>query len=191
MALVLLAATAPARDRPTPLADQPFVAAPLAVGAAWYPEQWPGAAWDADLTLMSEARLRVVRMGEFAWARMEPEDGKFDFAWLDRAIAAAARHGLKVVLGTPTAAPPIWLTEQHPDVLRVNADASVEGHGKRRQFSFASVTYRRYAVRIAQEMARRYGHNPAVVGWQIDNEIGIPSFDSDARAQWAAWLEQR
>jgi beta-galactosidase len=191
VASVLLAAAAPARDRPAPLADQPFVAAPLAVGAAWYPEQWPEEEWDADLTLMSEARLRVVRVGEFAWARMEPEDGKFDFAWLDRAIAAATRHGLKVVLGTPTAAPPIWLTEQHPDVRRVNADASVEGPGKRRQFSFASATYRRFAIRIAGEMARRYGHNPAVVGWQVDNEIGIPSFDADARAQWAAWLKQR
>lgn len=188
---VLLAATAPARDRPLPLADRPFVAAPLAVGAAWYPEQWPEEGWDADLVLMSEAQLRVVRVGEFAWARMEPEDGKFDFAWLDRAIAAAARHGLKVVLGTPTAAPPIWLTEQYPDVRRVNANASVEGHGKRRQFSFASTTYRRYAIRIAGEMARRYGHNPAVVGWQIDNEIGVPSFDPDAHTQWAAWLKQR
>jgi len=169
----------------------PFTAQPLAVGAAWYPEQWGEAQWDIDLAAMRRANLSVVRIGEFAWAKMEPADGRFDFQWLDRAIAAAARHGLRVVIGTPTAAPPIWLTLAHPDVRRVNADGTIEGHGERRQFSFASSTYRQYAVRIANKLAERYGHNPDVVGWQIDNEIGVPSFDRDAGALWAQWLARR
>src|SRR5206468_11650907 len=113
----------------------------------------------------------------FAWRRMERADGRFDFEWLDRAIADAGRHGIKVVLGTPTAAPPAWLTSSHPDTRRVNENGSVEGHGGRRQFSFASATYRRYARRIATAMAEHFGHNANVVGWQIDNEIGPPSFD--------------
>lgn len=169
----------------------PFSAAPIAMGSSWYPEQWPEARWDSDLALMERAHLNVVRVGEFAWARMEPREGAFDFAWLDRAIAAAARRGIRVVIGTPTAAPPIWLTEAHPDVLRVDADGSVAGHGARRQFSYASATYRRYAARIASELAKRYGHNPSVVGWQIDNEIGVPSYDREAKASWAAWLATR
>lgn len=176
---------------PAMAAERPFTAPPLAVGASWYPEQWPEARWEADLALMERAHLSVVRIGEFAWARMEPEDGRFDFAWLDRAIAAARRHGLKVVLGTPSAAPPIWLTQAHPDIRRMEEDGHIQGHGERRQFSVASATYRRYAVRIATEMARRYGHNPTVVGWQIDNEIGLESFDPEAKARWANWLAAR
>lgn len=180
--LLLLALPARAAD---------FAAPPLAVGSSWYPEQWPEAQWDSDLAAMRKAGLRVVRVGEFAWARMEPEDGRFDFGWLDRAIAAAARHGLKLVLGTPTAAPPIWLQEAHPDILRIGPDGRADAHGTRRQFSVASATYRRYATRIAAEMAKRYGHDPRVAGWQIDNEIGLPSFDPEARAQWAQWLAAR
>lgn len=187
LAAALLGPTATAAVANLP----PFTAQPLAVGASWYPEQWPEAQWEADLAAMERAHFSVVRIGEFAWARMEPADGKFDFAWLDRAIAAAAKHGLRVVIGTPTAAPPIWLTEAHPDVRRVNADGSIEGHGDRRQFSFASTTYRRYATRIASELSRRYGRNPNVVGWQIDNEIGVPSFDPEAKTRWSRWLASR
>lgn len=168
-----------------------FVAPPLAVGSSWYPEQWPETQWDSDLAAMRKAGLTVVRVGEFAWARMEPEDGRFDFGWLDRAVVAADRHGLKLVLGTPTAAPPIWLQQAHPDILRVGPDGRADIHGTRRQFSVASATYRRYATRIATEMAKRYGHDPRVVGWQIDNEIGLPSFDPEARGLWAQWLAAR
>jgi len=189
--LLLAAGAAPGSASPPASAPAPFVTAPLAIGASWYPEQWPEAEWDADLARMQRSGLTVVRVGEFAWARLEPADGAFDFAWLDRAIAAAARHGIRVVIGTPTAAPPIWLTEAHPDVLRVNEDGSVEGHGERRQFSFASATYRTYARRIAAKLAERYGRNPNVVGWQIDNEIGVPSFDREAKARWATWLAAR
>ena len=169
----------------------PMTAPPLSVGASWYPEQWPEARWDTDLALMERAHLSVIRIGEFAWARMEPSDGAFDFAWLDRAVAAAARHGMKVVIGTPTAAPPIWLTEAHADVRRMEEDGRVQGHGERRQFSVASATYRRYATRIAGALAERYGRNPAVVGWQVDNEIGLESFDPEAKRRWAAWLAAR
>jgi len=163
----------------------------LGFGVAWYPEQWPEQRWPTDLDTMRTAHMNVVRIGEFAWSRMEPADGRFDFAWMDRAIAAASARGLKVVLGTPTAAPPAWLTAAHPDVLRVNEDGSVEGHGGRRQFSFASATYRRYARRIAAAMAERYGRNPAVIGWQIDNEVGPPSFDREAQALWHGWLQRK
>ncbi|WP_369977177.1 beta-galactosidase [Xanthomonas bundabergensis] len=176
-----------ARAQATRYAD----AAPLLLGVAWYPEQWPEAQWEHDLALMEAAHVRVVRIGEFAWSRMEPREGQYDFAWMDRAIAAAARHRMVVVLGTPTAAPPAWLTQAYPDTLRVGEDGVRDEHGNRQQFSFASARYRRFAHAIAEQMAQRYGRNPHVVGWQLDNEYAQASFDPEAKAQFHAWLQRK
>lgn len=96
----------------------------LLLGTAWYPEQWPESRWEEDLQLMEAAHVKFVRVGEFAWSRMEPSEGKFEFDWLERAISAAARHHIAVVLGTPTATPPAWLTQKYPDTLRVSPTAS-------------------------------------------------------------------
>ena len=169
-------------------AEQPL---PLRIGTAWYPEQWPESRWDADLALMQGAHFNVVRVGEFAWSTMEPSEGHYNFAWLDRAVALAAEHHIAVVLGTPTAAPPAWLTAKYPDTLRVEEDGRRAEHGNRQQFSYASPRYRVFAAAIARAIARRYGHNPDVIGWQIDNEIGAPTFDSFAIAQWHAWLARK
>jgi len=174
-------------ERATAFADKPAVA----VGVAWYPEQWPEERWETDLRLMRETGFNTVRIAEFAWSRMEPEEGRFDFAWLDRAIAAAKRHGMMVVIGTPTAAPPAWLTQKYPEVLRVDENGARAGHGGRRHFSFASARYRDFCRQIATELAKRYGHDPAVVGWQIDNEVGPPSFDEESVAAWHAFLQKR
>src|SRR5215469_14835675 len=133
---------------------------PVLLGAAWYPEQWPESRWDADLSLMEAAHINLGRVGEFAWSAMEPSEGNYDFAWLDRAIAMAAKHHICVVLGTPTAAPPAWLTTKYPDTLRVDEKGVRDEHGNRQQFSFASARYRRFAHEIAEKMAERYGHNP-------------------------------
>ncbi|MFC4846221.1 beta-galactosidase [Hephaestia sp. GCM10023244] len=173
--------------RATGYADVPAIA----VGAAWYPEHWPESRWETDLKLMKATGFNTVRLAEFAWSRMEPEEGKFDFAWLDRAIAAAQRHGFMVVLGTPSAAPPAWLTQKYPDTLRVDENGRRAGHGGRRHFSFASKRYRELSRRIAVEMTKRYGHHPAVVGWQIDNEVGPASFDAESVAAWHAFLKAR
>jgi beta-galactosidase len=166
-------------------------APPLLVGAAWYPEQWPESRWDADLALMEAAHIHLVRVGEFAWSTMEPAEGDYQWAWLDHAIAAAAKHHIVVVLGTPTPTPPAWMTRKYPEILRVEQDGRVDEHGNRQQFSFANPHYRELTRDIARRMAERYGKNPNVVGWQIDNEISAVSFDKDARAQWHAWLQKK
>jgi beta-galactosidase len=140
---------------------------------------------------MEQAHINVVRIGEFAWSTMEPSEGRYNFAWLDRVIALAARHHIDVVLGTPTAAPPAWLTMKYPDTLRIEEDGHRAEHGNRAQFSCASPRYRLFAARIAREMAHRYGSNPNVIGWQIDNEIGAPTFDQFAKAQWHRWLAHK
>ncbi len=165
----------------------------ILLGTAWYPEQWPESRWEEDLRLMEAADIRVVRITEFAWSRMEPSEGHYDFDWLDRAIALAAKHHIASVLGTPTATPPAWLTLKHPEVLRVEPDGQRVTHGNRAHASAASSVYREYCRKIAEQMAERYGKNPNVVGWQFDNEYGyaLMSYDDETRAQFRQWLKAK
>ena len=163
----------------------------LWLGAAWYPEQWPEARWPKDLALMQAAGINVVRVGEFAWSALEPHQGQYHFGWLERAIAEAARHHIFVVIGTPTDAPPAWLTSRYPQVLRVHANGRRAQHGNRRQFSYASPQYRRFCRDIVTRLAERFGHNPDVIGWQIDNEYTNESYDPGTRRLFQQWLQRR
>ena len=133
---------------------------PLILGTAWYPEQWPESRWDADLDLMQKAGVRMVRVGEFAWSRMEPTEGQYDLAWLDRAVAEAGKHGIYTVIGTPSAAPPAWLTQKYPETLRTMEDGRKDQHGNRQQFNWANPKYRVLARGMAEELAKKFGHNP-------------------------------
>lgn len=164
---------------------------PILLGAAWYPEQWPESQWDKDLGRMEAAHIDVVRVGEFAWSTMEPSEGQYDFEWLDRAIALAAKHHICVVLGTPTAAPPDWLTTRYPETLRMDENGRRAEHGNRQQFSFTDPKYRQFAHDIAEQMAIHFGHNPDVVGWQLDNEYAEPDFGPTARQQFHWWLQKK
>lgn len=163
----------------------------LLMGSAWYPEQWPESRWDADLNLMEKAHLRVARVGEFAWSREEPQEGRYDFEWLERAVRMAEKHHIAIVIGTPTDAPPAWLTAAHPDTLLVDAEGRRAEHGSRRQFNYASPLYRRYCSEIVEQLARRFGHDPNVIGWQIGNEYTDESFDPETKRQFQQWLERR
>ncbi len=163
----------------------------LLLGAAWYPEQWPESRWDEDLRLMEEAHITFARIGEFAWSRLEPSEGQYDFDWLERAIDKAAQHHVAIVLGTPTAAPPAWLTQKYPDTLLIGADGRSAVHGNRQQFSFASPRYREFCRQIAGEMANRFGHNANVIGWQIDNEYSEVSYDDYTKQQFQQWLKAK
>jgi beta-galactosidase len=161
------------------------------LGTAWYPEQWPESRWDADLELMQKAGINMVRVGEFAWSRMEPQDGQYDLDWLDRAVAAAGRHGIYTVIGTPGAAPPAWLTQKYPETLRTMEDGRKDQHGNREQFNWANPKYLEKTRLMAEQLAKRFGHNPWVIGWQIDNEYGNISFDDATKAQFQDWLKAR
>jgi beta-galactosidase len=142
---------------------------------------------------MEAADLKVVRIAEFAWSRMEPSEGHYDFDWLERAISLAAKHHIVSVLGTPTATPPAWLTQKYPDTLRVEPDGQRVKHGNRAHASATSPRYREFCRRIAEQMAIRFGHNPNVVGWQIDNEYGyaLMSYDDVTRQQFQDWLKTK
>ena len=164
---------------------------PLLLGAAWYPDQWPESRWDKDLQLMEGAHLRVIRVGEFAWSSEEPAEARYDLDWLERAIRLAEKHHIAVVLGTPTDAPPAWLTAKYPETLRVNADGRRAEHGGRRQFNYADPLYRKFCAEIVTRLAQRFGHDPDVIGWQIGNEYTDESFDAGTRRQFDDWLEAK
>jgi len=176
-----------------PLPTQPAGTDAIMVGTAWYPEQWPESRWEEDLRLMEAAHVTVVRIAEFAWSRMEPSEGHYDFDWLARAINQAAKHHIVSVLGTPTAAPPAWLTQKYPDTLRVEENGQRVTHGNRAHGSSTSPRYREFCRKIAEQMAIRFGHDPNVVGWQIDNEYGyaLMSFDDTTRKMFQDWLQAK
>src|SRR6058998_2910814 len=113
-------------------------------GVAYYPEQWEESDWEPDARRMRECGVNAVRMGEFAWALMEPSEGRYDFALFDRAIATMGRYGIKTILGTPTAAPPKWLTRKYPEVLHVFESGRPADDQSRRHYCYNSVVYRRF-----------------------------------------------
>jgi len=165
----------------------------ILVGTAWYPEQWPESRWEEDLRLMEAANIKLVRIAEFSWSRMEPSEGHYDLDWLERAVAAAAKHHIVSVLGTPTATPPAWLTQKYPEILRVEPDGRRVTHGNRAHASATSPIYREYCRKISTEMAKRFGHNVDVAGWQIDNEYGyaLMSYDDLTRKKFQDWLQNK
>lgn len=171
-------------DHPTPT-----------LGVCYYPEHWPDTTWAEDAARMRATGLTWVRIGEFAWSRMEPEPGRYDWDWLDRAIDGLGAAGLRVVLGTPTATPPRWLVERMPDMLPVGRDGRRFDFGGRRHYDFAHEGYRDASARIAADLAERYGRHEAVGAWQIDNEYGCHDTVRQAgpamQAAWPRWLARR
>ena len=164
---------------------------PLMLGAAWYPEQWPEAQWDKDLELMQQAHVTFARVGEFAWSSMEPSEGNYQLDWLAHAIRAAEKHGIAIVLGTPGATPPAWLTTKYPETLRTGEDGRKDQHGNREQFDFANAKYRATLAEITTKMAERFGHDPNVIAWQLDNEIGNEDYSADTQRQFQDWLKAK
>lgn len=164
-------------------------------GTYYYPEHWDKSQWERDIKKMAELGFDFTHFGEFAWANMEPEEGKYDFEWLDEAVRLAQKHGLKVIMCTPTPTPPAWLTEKHPEVLVVNDNGQRIEHGGRQQASWASDVYRDYVEKIVTQLAKRYGNNPAIWGWQIDNEPSHYSFSyehsENAQVKFRQWLKAK
>jgi beta-galactosidase len=164
------------------------------LGVCYYPEHWPEIWWEQDARRMREIGISYVRVGEFAWSRYEPQRGKFNWGWLDRAIDVLGAAGLKVVLGTPTATPPKWLMDEHPDIAPIDAEGRRRGFGSRRHYTFSSEQWWRESERIVDIIAKRYGNHPAIVGWQTDNEYGchntILSWGPEDLKAFRQWLRK-
>ena len=153
-------------------------------GAYYYPEHWDESQWERDLKQMRELGFEFTHFAEFAWAQLEPQEGVYDFSWLDRAVALAAKYDLKVVMCTSTATPPVWLSRKYPEILLKSEDGIVQDHGARQHASFASPVYRKLAYRMIEELARHYGNDSRIIGWQLDNEPAV-QFDYNQAAEEA------
>ena len=156
----------------------------ITTGVYYYPEHWDEDQWERDFKRMHELGFEFTHFAEFAWAQLEPEEGKYDFGWLDKAIELAARYNLKVVLCTPTATPPVWLSRQYPEILIKREDGTVLDHGARQHGSFSSPLYRELSFKLIERMAQRYGNDKRVIGWQLDNEPAV-QFDYNLAAEAA------
>lgn len=165
------------------------------LGVCYYPEHWPEETWAEDAQRMTQAGLTWVRIGEFAWSRLEPTSGTFEFDWLDRAIDTLGDAGLKVILGTPTATPPRWMLDKHPDMLAVDEAGNPRRFGSRRHYCFSHQGYRAESRRITAILADRYGQNPHIHAWQTDNEYACHdttrSYSFAAMQGFQDWLAQK
>lgn len=168
---------------------------PMRLGVCYYPEHWPEDWWADDARRMREIGLSLVRIGEFAWSRIEPEPGRFDWGWLDRAVETLHAAGLGIIMGTPTATPPKWLVDTMPDMIAVDESGCPRRFGSRRHYCFSHLGYREQSARITRALAERYGHHPAIVAWQTDNEYGCHdtavSYSEAAKAGFRLWLAKR
>lgn len=165
------------------------------LGVCYYPEHWPETQWADDASRMTKLGLTHVRIGEFAWSRLEPKRGVYNFDWLARAIDTLHAAGLKVVLGTPTATPPKWLVDEMPDMLPVGADGMVRKFGSRRHYDFSHDGYLEESKRITLELAKAFGTHPGVTAWQTDNEYDCHnttlSYSPAACSGFQAWLQRK
>lgn len=165
------------------------------LGICYYPEHWPEAWWPDDAAQMRDMGITYVRVGEFAWSRMEPEPGRYQWGWLDRALKVLGDAGLRVVLCTPTPTPPKWLVDAHPEILPVDAQGRVRNFGSRRHTTFSSAAWWDASRTIVDAIATRYGDHPAVAGWQLDNEFGchdtVLSYGAEDLRAFHEWLRRR
>jgi beta-galactosidase len=172
--------------------DRVLEEAAMYVGVDYYPEHWPEERWETDASLMEQAGFNLVRLAEFSWALCEPEEGALTFDWLDRALAALGRHGIKAILGTPTGVMPAWVARKYPEALAVDAKGKRLVWGVRKNNCFSSGAFRLLSERVTSAMAAHFAATVNVVGWQTDNEFGGPVCHCEAcRAAFQDWLRER
>jgi beta-galactosidase len=164
----------------------------MSIGVYYYPEHWPRQQWERDLNNIARLGFEFTHFAEFSWALLEPEEGKFEFGWLDEAIDLAAKAGLKVIMCTPSQCPPAWMGEKYPEIYLVGSDGRRHEHGIRADGSLSNPRYQAYVGAIVKAMAEHYGHDPRIWGWQVDNEPqAIPDYSPSARLAFQAWLKGR
>ncbi|MFW5980610.1 MAG: beta-galactosidase [Halanaerobiaceae bacterium] len=167
----------------------------MLLATPYYPEHWPESRWEKDAKLMQEAGIKRIRMGEFAWHKMEPEPGQFEFDWLRKVIDLFAEYGIKTILCTPTPTYPAWLHKKYPDIHQVKSDGTVKEYGQRQDACKNHPGYRKYARRITRKMLEALGDHPEVVAWQTDNEFGchgtVRCYCEDCEQEFRDWLRER
>ena len=168
--------------------------AALSYGGDYSPEQWTPDVWRDDARLMREAGVNLVSLGIFAWGRLEPEEGRYDFEWLDEVVDLLNVHGVNVNLATPTAAPPIWLHHKHPEMFPQDAQGHRLGQGSRQAWCPSSPVFRDYGLKIVRALAERYAGHPALTMWHVNNELGCHNarcYCDVSAAAFRDWLQKK
>ena len=160
-------------------------------GGDYSPEQWPEAIWAEDLRLMDLAQCNAMSVGIFSWTKLEPEEGRYTFDWLDRVMEMLATHGKFAVLATPSAAQPAWMSRAYPEVLRVHADRRPPQHGFRVNYCLSSPVYRSKCAEMATRLAERYANHPALLLWHVSNEYHGYCYCPRCQAAFRGWLKRK
>jgi len=163
-------------------------------GVYYYPEAWNPDQWERDFKKMAEMGFEFTHFAEFAWAQIEPSEGIYDFKWLDKAVELAVKNNLKVIMCTPSATPPVWLTKKYPEVLVVMPNGLIAMHGTREHYSWSSPKYQELTAKVVEAMAKHYGNDKRIWGWQIDNEpshYGTLDYGTAAQASFRNWLKKK
>lgn len=160
-------------------------------GGDYNPDQWDDKTIDEDMRLFQKAGINLLTLPVFSWSKLEPDEGVYDFEWLDKIIDKIWEHGIYVCLATPTTAQPAWLSTRYPEVLPVDIAGRKRTHGMRVFFCVNSLKYRERAAAIAEEMAKRYAHHPALAMWHVSNEYGTYCYCPTCQAKFRLWLRRR
>lgn len=161
-------------------------------GVAYYPEYMPYERLDKDVDLMKQAGITVVRIGESSWGLWEPEDGRFEYAWMDRVVDRLHKAGIKIIMGTPTYSIPAWMYKEHPEIVVTRLDGKTITFGMRQNADLLNPTYRFYCERVIRKIAEHYKDNPAVIGWQIDNETSpAGAANHDVQVGFVEYLQHK
>lgn len=160
-------------------------------GGDYNPDQYGAETMEEDLRLFREAGVNLLTLPVFAWARLEPEEGVYDFGWLDRILDRIWENGIRVCLATPTSAQPAWLSAKYPEVLPVDIQGRKRTHGMRVFFCVNSPKYRERAAALAAEFGRRYAHHPALACWHVANEYGTACYCDTCQGKFRTWLKKR
>lgn len=167
----------------------------MRIGADYYPEHWDKERWKTDAEMMVKANIKVIRMGEFAWSLYEPEEGRFEFEWMDEALDFFGGYGIKAVLCTPSATPPKWMADKYPEIYQDDIHGNPKIFGTRKHYCFNSSLYRKKTALLSGKIAERYAKHPAVEAWQIDNELGWSDttrcYCDKCRNKFRLWLKEK
>ena len=168
---------------------QTFTWNDLCLGTCYYPEHWDKSLWREDLQRMKANGIFIIRISEFAWNKVEPREGEFTYTFFDEFLDVAESEEMKVIMGTPTATPPVWLTEKYPEVLNCNMDGVKYRHGMRRHYNYNSPVYQKLCARIVEKFASHYAGRSCVIGWQIDNELNCETAEFYSESDTFAFRE--
>ena len=164
----------------------------MSFGVYYYPEQWPENQWKRDLNNIKKLGFEFTHFGEFSWTFLEPQEGKYDFKWLDNAVDIAAKAGLKIILCTPSPCPPAWMAAKYPEIYLVDESGRRRQFGNRADQSVTNKKYVSFVNKIVAELGKRYGRNKNVIGWQIDNEpYATPDYSPSSRKAFQNWLRKK